>query len=303
MGHNHNHSHEVPKGDKLLWVTLLNFIITVVQIIGGILANSLSLLSDALHNLGDTSALFIAFFAGKKGAKGADSAKTFGYKRIEILAALFNAITLIAISIYLFYEAYKRFLEPEPIKGKLMIIIALVGLFGNLISVLVLQKEKDSNLNTKAAYLHLIGDTLASVAVIIGGIAIWLFDVFWIDPLITVLVGVFIIHHTWSIVNETVNILMQAAPTNLDLKEIQTAVLTNKSVANIHHLHVWQMDDVHIHLEAHINLKENMDIKTMMEIREDITHKLMHDFDISHITLQMAVGCCSGNTSLIPHAD
>jgi cobalt-zinc-cadmium efflux system protein len=303
MGHNHNHSHEVPKGKKLLWVTLLNFIITVVQIIGGIMANSLSLLSDALHNLGDTSALFIAFIAGKKGAKGADKSKTFGYKRIEILAALFNSITLIAISIYLFYEAYKRFLNPEPIKGKLMIIVAVIGLLGNLFSVLLLQKDKDSNLNTKAAYLHLMGDTLASVAVIIGGVAIWLFDIIWIDPLITILVGVFIIHHTWSVVDETVSILMQAAPANLDLKELEKTVLSFDAVQDMHHLHLWQMDDAHVHLEAHINLKENMDIKAMMKIREEIMHKLMHDFNISHITLQMAVGCCSDNTGLVPEVD
>ena len=303
MGHNHNHSHEVPKGNKLLWVTLLNFIITVVQIIGGIMANSLSLLSDALHNMGDTSALFIAFFAGKKGAKGADKSKTFGYKRIEILAALFNAITLIAISIYLFYEAYKRFLDPEPIKGKLMIIVATVGLLGNLFSVLLLHKEKDSNLNTKAAYLHLMGDTLSSVAVILGGVAIWLFDVFWIDPLITILVGIFIIYHTWSVVDETVSILMQAAPANLDLEELEKTVLAFDSVQDMHHLHLWQMDDAHVHLEAHINLKENMDIKAMMQIRIAIIHKLMHDFDISHITLQMAVGCCSKNTGLVAEGD
>lgn len=191
MAHHHeHHQHKEMSSAKLLWVTILNFSITVVQVIGGLISNSLSLLSDALHNLGDTSAIFIAFLAGKRSQKSADEKNTFGYKRVEILAALFNAVVLIVICVFLFFEAYKRFINPEPIKGAVMLIVATFGLLANVISVLVLQKDKNHNLNVKAAYLHLMGDTLSSVAVILGGIAIWLWNITWIDPLITVLVGI-----------------------------------------------------------------------------------------------------------------
>ncbi len=215
MGHHHEHHHHGhPHHDtanmsskKLLWVTLLNLSITLVQIIGGVISNSLALLSDAVHNLGDSSAIFIAFLAGKKSQKSPDKQHTFGYKRIEILAALFNSVILIAICIYLFFEAYERWIEPEPIKGLVMLIVASFGLLANLISVIVLNKDKEKNLNVKAAYLHLMGDTLSSVAVILGGVAIWIWKIYWLDPFITVLVGIYIIYHAWSVVRQTVDIL------------------------------------------------------------------------------------------------
>ncbi len=236
MSHHHEHHHHNGnlQGKKLLWVTLLNLSITMVQIIGGLIANSLSLLSDALHNLGDSSAIFIAFVAGKVSKRKPDTKNTFGYKRVEILAALFNAIVLIAICIFLFYEAYERFMHPESIKGRLMLVVATFGLLANLISVWILQKEKSHNLNVKAAYLHLLGDTLSSVAVIAGGLAIWIWKIYWIDPLITVLVGVYIIWHTWGIVKETIDILMQSAPHEINLDELKNQVEQLDQIDNIH---------------------------------------------------------------------
>jgi cobalt-zinc-cadmium efflux system protein len=236
--HSHGHTHQYHgddlKGKKLLWVTLLNFSITIVQVIGGVLSNSLSLLSDALHNLADSSAILIAFLAGKRSKKQPDKYKTYGYKRIEILAAFFNGIVLIAICLFLFVEAYERFVDPKPIKGLIMLIVASFGLLANLISVLVLHKSKNKNLNIKAAYLHLMGDTLSSVAVIIGGVAIWLFNIVWIDPLITILVGMYIIWHTWSVVKESIDILMQAVPANIDINEIKYNVEKLPEIDNIH---------------------------------------------------------------------
>lgn len=301
MSHHHEHHHhnENLHGRKLLWVTLLNLSITVVQIIGGLIANSLSLLSDALHNLGDSSAIFIAFVAGKISKRKPDTKNTFGYKRVEILAALFNAIVLIAICIFLFYEAYERLMHPESIKGRLMLVVATFGLLANLISVLILQKDKSLNLNVKAAYLHLLGDTLSSVAVIAGGLAIWIWKVYWIDPLITVLVGIYIIWHTWGIVKETIDILMQSSPHEIDLDELKVQVEQLDQVDNIHHVHVWKLDDSQTHLEAHLNLKRNIDMMEMMAVREQ-TEELLHEkFGISHITLQMGYNCCKGNKKLI----
>ncbi len=297
--HSHKHHHNNLHGRGLLWATLLNLSITIVQIAGGILSNSLSLLSDALHNLGDSSAVFIAFIAGKISKKNADVKHTFGYKRVEILTALFNAILLIAICIFLFYQAYQRFLNPEPIKGKLMLTVAIFGLLANLISVIVLHKDRSHNLNIKAAYMHLLGDTLSSVAVIAGGIAIWQFNIYWLDPLITVLVGIYIIWHTWSIVKESLNILMQSAPGNIDLQKIKEEVEHLENVDNIHHVHIWQLNDSQIHLEAHLNLNKNMNMTEMMSIREKTENILRKKFGIQHITLQTGYNCCNGLCQLI----
>ena len=299
--HTHDHHHHVHhvRGRKLLWVTLLNFSITIVQIIGGVLSNSLSLISDAIHNLGDSSAIFIAFLAGKHAEKRPDERKTFGYKRIEILAALFNAVVLIAICIYLFFEAYQRFVTPEPIKGKVMLIVAVFGLLANLISVVVLHKDKSHNLNVRAAYLHLLGDTLSSVAVIAGGVAIWIWDLYWLDPLITVLVGLYIIRHTWSIVRQTVNILMQATPDGIDINMLKRRVEAFSEVENMHHLHIWRIDDEHIHLEAHINLCEDCMLSDMQQIRGHIEAMLSEEFGIGHVTLQIEYKGCQGEDGLI----
>ena len=298
-GHDHHHHGTELKGGKLLLVMLLNLSITAVQVIGGLISNSLSLLSDALHNLADSSAIFIAFIASRVSRKKPDQRRTFGYKRMEILAAFFNALVLISVCFFLFYEAYKRFLNPEPIQGKLMLIVAIFGLLANLISVLILNNGKEHSLNVKAAYMHLLGDTLSSVAVIIGGIAIWQFRVFWVDPLITVLVGIYIIWHTRDIVKQTVDILMQSTPEGIDLYEIKRKVESLSGIDNIHHVHIWKLDDSQIHLEAHLNLKNNVTMSEMMAICEKAERLLKEKFEIGHITLQTGYNCCSGNRSLI----
>lgn len=303
--HNHNHSHghshnaDEVRGKKLLWVTVLNLSITVVQVVGGLVSNSLSLLSDALHNLGDSSALFIAFIAGKISRKAPNSRRTFGYKRVEILAALFNAVVLISICIFLFYEAYERFMNPEPIKGKLMFWVAIFGLLANLISVVILNKDKAHNLNVRAAYLHLMGDTLSSVAVILGGVAIWVWGIYWIDPLITVFVGGYIIWHTWGILKETVEILMQATPANIDIGEIKKEIEKIDKVKNLHHVHIWKLDDTSIHFEGHVEVSENMDLESVGIIRQRAEQVLQKSFGISHITLQIGYKCCDDGHELI----
>lgn len=294
-GHHHHHHHHHTSemsNRRLLWVTLLNVVITVVEIIGGLVSNSLSLLSDAIHNLGDSSAVFIAFLAGKRGNKQPDKRNTFGYKRIEILAALFNGVVLIAICLFLFVEAYKRFKNPEPIHGRTMFIVAVVGLLANLFSVLILQKDKNQNLNVKAAYLHLLGDTLSSVAVILGGLAIWFWGLIWLDPLITTLVGIYIIWHTWSVVRETVDILMQSSPLDIDIDEIKTHIEEIEGVQNMHHVHVWKLDDVNSFFEAHINLEENILMEGAMKIKTAIEDLLKNHYNISHTTLQIEYKCC-----------
>ncbi|MFP4022986.1 MAG: cation diffusion facilitator family transporter [Thiohalospira sp.] len=294
----HVHHHTEPNTRNLLISVLLNAIITIAEFIGGILSNSLALISDAVHNLSDTLAIIISYIAVLAGNRKSDLKKTFGYKRIEILAALLNAVVLVVISIYLFYEAYKRFLNPEPIGTKLMFIVATIGLAGNLISVLLLHKDSSHNLNVKAAYLHLIGDTLSSVGVIIGSVLIYFFNVTWVDPLLTVIIGIIIIRGTWGILKETIEILMQASPTNLDLQKVKNRLENHKEIKNIHHIHSWRLSDNIIHFQCHAELLNNLDIVQADKIRLDLENILHKEFGIDHITIQIESDSCHEKSTI-----
>jgi len=277
---------------KLLFVTLLNLVITVVEIAGGILSNSLALLSDALHNLGDGIAVFIAYLAHRISKRESTTKKTFGYKRIEILAAFINSVILVAISIFLIFEAIKRFSNPAPIKGLIMFLVATVGLLANLLAVFLLRSDSGKNINIRAAYLHLLGDTFSSVVVILGGILIYFFKIFWIDPLITVLISLYILRETYELLKESVDILMQSTPKNLNLDLIKEDIEEFSEVLNIHHIHAWNLNDREIHFEGHLDLSEDLPLSQTEIIREKIEHKLREKYNISHTTLQIEYGSC-----------
>ncbi|MFC2152948.1 cation diffusion facilitator family transporter [Bacteroidota bacterium] len=294
----HSHHYNEPSKKYLLITVLLNAAITLAEFIGGILSNSLALISDAVHNLSDTMAIIISYIAMLIGKKDSTSKNTFGFKRIEILAALFNAVVLIVISIFLFYEAYQRFINPEPIKGKIMFVVATIGLLGNLISVLLLHKDSSHNLNVKAAYLHLIGDTLSSVGVIIGSILIYYWNIYWIDPLLTVIIGIVIIKATWSILKETIEILMQASPVGLDLKEIKLELEKHPDVKNIHHIHSWRLSDNIVHFQCHADVNKNLPIKEIDNIRTSLENTLHKIFGIDHITIQMELDTCKEKSTI-----
>jgi len=293
-----SHHHKEPNKNNILISVILNAGITVAEFIGGILSNSLALISDAVHNLSDTMAIIISYIAMRVGKKGSTVKNTFGFKRIEILAALFNAVVLIAISIYLFYEAYERFIDPQPIKGTTMFIVATIGLLGNLISVLLLHKDSSHNLNVKAAYLHLLGDTLSSVGVIIGSVLIYFWNVYWVDPLLTVIIGLVIIKGTWSILKETVEILMQASPAGLDLKEIKSELEKHPEVNNIHHIHTWRLSDNIVHFQGHVEVNNNLKIKEIDKIRVELESTLHEKFNIDHITIQMESNSCHEKSTI-----
>ncbi|HKL09242.1 MAG TPA: cation diffusion facilitator family transporter [Bacteroidales bacterium] len=288
----HSHQNIDPKKRNLFISVFLNAVITVAEFIGGILSNSLALISDAVHNLSDTLALAISYIAMLAGNKKSNEKKTFGYKRIEILAALFNAVVLIAISLYLFYEAYQRFLNPEPIGSKLMFIVATIGLAGNLISVFLLHKDSSHSLNVKAAYLHLLGDTFSSVGVIIGSVLIYFYNITWIDPLLTVIIGLFIIRGTWGIIKETIEILMQASPGNIDIPKIKKQLENHPEIKNVHHIHSWRLSDNIIHFQCHAELKNNLKIEEADQVRLELENILHKDFGIDHITIQVESDSC-----------
>ncbi|MDY6801421.1 MAG: cation diffusion facilitator family transporter [Bacteroidota bacterium] len=287
-----SHHQKVPSKRNLFISILLNAGITLAEFIGGILSNSLALISDAVHNLSDTLAIIISYIAMMAGNKKSNLKKTFGYKRIEILAALFNAVVLVVISLYLFYEAYTRFVNPEPIGTKLMFIVATIGLAGNLISVLLLHKDSSHNLNVKAAYLHLLGDTLSSVGVIIGSVLIYFYNITWVDPLLTVIIGIIIISGTLGIIKETTEILMQASPGNLDIPEVKKQLENHPEIKNIHHIHSWRLSDNIIHFQCHAELIKNLTIEKADQVRTDLENILHKNFGIDHITIQMESDSC-----------
>ena len=290
-GH-HHHAHDVGNisGRKIFWVTVLNAAITAAEVVGGLISGSLALLSDSIHNLSDTIAVALSYFANKIARKPKTRQKTFGYKRAEIIAAFINSSVLLALSIMLLIEAYKRFRNPEPIDGTLMISVALIGLAANLFSVLLLKKDSKASMNIKASYLHLLSDTISSVGVVLGGIAIQIWSVTWIDPLITLFISLYIIRETWLIIKKTVDILMQSSP-EIDLTGIKKSVEKIEHVRNIHHIHTWMIDEKTSMFEAHVEI-EDMMLSDVEKIYPKIEEVLKEQFDIDHITLQAEVDQC-----------
>ena len=287
--HTHHHHRKVNE-KNLLTVTFLNLVITIVEIAGGLLSGSLALLSDALHNLSDTFATFIAYLATLIGKREANHKKTFGYKRLEILAALINAVILIVMSAFLIREAWHRLQDPAPINSMIMLVVGMIGLLANLYAVLILRKDAGRSINVRAAYVHLIGDSLSSVVVILGSVAIRLFKIEWIDPVITVIISIYIIRSGFVILKQSVNILMQSAPDNLDLSQIKLRVEQEQQVLNIHHIHAWMLTDNEVHLEAHVELENDLKLSQVKQIQGRIEKLLRKDFGIVHITLQFEFG-------------
>lgn len=281
MSHNHEHT-----GRNLVLTVILNGVITIGQFTGGIISGSLALISDALHNLSDVISVVLAYLAHRIGLRPQTAKSTFGYKRAEILAAFINAISLIAISVYLMVEAGKRFLNPKEVDYIWMLGLGILGVFANGLSVLILHGNKEENLNIRAAYLHLIGDAMTSVAVIAGAVCIWLFQIYWIDPLVTVLISVYIFVHTFKILKESVGILMQFAPAAIDQNAIISVLQEIPEIKSVHHIHLWQLDDDKVYFEAHLVLNSNHPVSETHAITEKAKQLLSSRFGISHTTFQ-----------------
>jgi len=287
------HKHSDVNRNNLIITMVLNFTITVSEVIGGIIAGSLSLVSDALHNLSDGVAIIITYLALKISQRENNERLTFGYKRAEILAAFFNSIVLLSISIYLFKEAYLKLINPQPIDGLLMIAVAMIGLLANLISTLLLRKDSGKNLNIRSAYIHLFSDTLSSVGVVIGGVLIYFYKVYFVDPVLTFLIGIYVIKECLEIVKEAVEILMQATPKDIDINRIKKEIEGLEEVKNIHHVHIWRLDDNDIHFECHINLKEDLTVTQIVPLYEKIG-RILRAYNITHSTIQIEYECCEG---------
>ncbi len=290
--HHTHHHHDVSElsGKKIFWVTVLNATITIAEFIGGIISGSLALLSDSIHNLSDTLAIAFSYVAHRISLRPKNSRKTFGYKRAEIIAAFVNASVLFAVSGMLIIEAFKRFANPEPIDSTLMMVVALIGLAANLFSVLLLHKDSHGNLNIKSSYLHLLNDTISSVGVVVGGIAIKLWGVTWIDPVITLLISAYILRETLRIIKKTVDILMQSSP-DVDYEQIKKDVESLPGIVNLHHVHAWMINEQSIFFEAHVDM-ENMELCKAEKITQQIEHLLKTNYGFTHTTIQAEVNRC-----------
>ena len=276
---------------NLLVTMLLNFLVTAVEAAGGIVSGSLSLLSDATHNFSDGIAVIISYIAIRLSRRPRTLKYTFGLKRTEVLAAIINASTLIVISFFLIREAIERFSNPTPITGTLMLVVAVIGLAANIVGTVLLKKGASENINVRAAYVHLQSDAVSSLAVIIGAVCIIVFNVSWIDPALTIVISLYILKEAYEIVKEAIDVLLMSAPTDIDLNDVQRALEAIAGVKNIHHVHVWKMNDSESHFEAHIDV-EDLLVSRTGSIRAEIERCLHDRYEIHHTTLQFECDSC-----------
>lgn len=284
--HSHKHSHGDLSGRNLFISILLNILITIAQVIGGILSGSLALLSDALHNFSDVLSLIISYIANVLSKKEASTSRTFGYKRAEIIAAFINASTLIIVAILLIIEAVKRFQNPQEIESNLVIWLSILGITANGFSVLLLKKDADKNMNMRSAYLHLLTDMMASVAVLIGGLLMKFYGIFWIDSVLTLAIAVYLIFVGYQLLKESTRVLMLFTPIDISVIEMVEKVNKIDGVLSIHHIHIWQLNESEVHLEAHVDFEKDIKLSEFDKILRIIEELLFHDYQINHINIQ-----------------
>ncbi|GAA3591687.1 cation diffusion facilitator family transporter [Flavivirga amylovorans] len=288
--HNHHHSHNDLKGRNLFISILLNILITVAQVVGGIVSGSLALLSDALHNFSDVLSLVVSYIANKLSKKKASIHRTFGYKRAEILAAFINASTLIIVAVLLIIEAIKRFQNPEEIASDLVIWLSLLGIVANGFSVLLLKKDSEANMNMKSAYLHLLTDMMASIAVLIGGLLMKYYQLYWVDSVLTFAIALYLIWMGFDLLKTSTKVLMLFTPDDIPIKQIVAEINAFDSIKNVHHVHVWQLNEEEIHLEAHIDFNNDITLSEFDIVLHEIEHLVYNKYDINHVNIQPEFG-------------
>ncbi len=282
----HSHNHHDLKGRNLLISIILNILITISQVIGGIISGSLALLSDALHNFSDVLSLIVSYIANKYSKKQASLNRTFGYKRSEIIAAFINASTLMIVAVYLVYEAIIRFFNPKEIESGLVIWLALLGIIANGFSVLLLRKSARDNMNMRSAYLHLITDMSASIAVLVGGLLMKYFGWFWVDSVLTILIAAYLIFMGYGLLKKSFKVLMLFSPDDINLEKLRDAISQHSEIKNVHHIHIWQLNEKETHMEAHIDFYDDILLSQFDVILDKIEKQLYIDFGINHVNIQ-----------------
>ena len=301
MAHGHGghaHNHAAGASSRMLAIALgLTTAFLIAELIGSFLFNSLALLSDAAHMFTDSAALAIALAAVKIGQRPADDARTFGYRRFEILAAAFNALLLFVVAAYVLYEGIKRFFEPTEVQSTGMLVVAAIGLAVNFIAMRLLSAGKEQSLNVKGAYLEVWADMLGSVGVIAGAIVIMLTGWQWVDPLVAIGIGLWVLPRTWLLLKDTTQILLEGVPRGMDLAEMRAAIAATPGVAGVHDLHVWSLTSDDHSLSTHVELAEGADFE---EVRSAVA-KMLHDsYHIEHATIQVEREACEDAAGLHP---
>lgn len=299
MAQHHHHHHPPVQGRNLLLAIGLNVLITVAQIIGGFISGSLSLLSDALHNLSDVISLVISYLANLLSRKKATTQKTFGYKRAEIIAAFVNAASLIVVAVILIKEAIERILDPPAVSSGIVISLSLLGILANGLSVWLLHRDSQRNMNMRSAYLHLFTDMLASVAVLLGGLAMYYMQWYWVDPVLTLLIAVYLIYVGFDLLRSSTKVLMLFTPDSIQVQEIVRSIAEIPQIKNVHHVHIWQLNEDEVHLEAHIDFKEDIPLSEFDRILETIEERVFHEFGISHVNIQPEFGKCDSKEIIV----
>ncbi|MBF0225185.1 MAG: cation transporter [Desulfobacterales bacterium] len=288
--HHHNHIKDAI-GSRLLFTLILNLIIPLSQFFGGIYAGSVALISDATHNFSDFIAVFISLIAYRMGKKGATIDNTFGYRRAEIFAALLNASILIVFSIFILREAFHRFSQPEIVSGEVVMCFAGIGILGNGLSAWMLYKDSKHSLNIRGAFIHMLGDFFTSIAVLISGAIMFFVQWYWLDPLLSVMIVVFIFVNAWSILKASVKILMNATPEGIDLQAIQESLSDIQEIIGVHYLHTWQLSSSDIAFSCHLVVEDQL-VSHTEKLVEQINHLLLHKFGINHPILQIETKNC-----------
>lgn len=283
-----SHHSTSPSGRNLLIAFFLNVTLTAVQIVGGLLSGSLALLADAAHNGSDAASIGIAYRARQIAQRHADAKYTFGYNRAEVIGALLNLTALFVIAIYLAGQAVDRFMNPRTVGGTTMLIVGGIAFVEDALSVWVLSRDQRHKMNVRAVMIHLIGDTLATLGVIVGALLIMVYGIHWIDPAITAAIAVYIFVHAYLEISKSVRLLMDTAPEDFEFDRMVRGVGGLEGVQDLHHVHVWQLDEDRVALEAHLVVTEN-ELQEIENVKRRVKKKLHDEFGVEHTTLEIEV--------------
>lgn len=289
--HTHNHGHT--SGTKLFWTIIFNVIITVAEFIGGIITGYLALIADAVHNLSDVAALGLAWLGVKGSELPATKKSTYGYKRVEVMTALISAVSLVVIALFILFEAYDRFVEPQPLTNPgIFLTVAVIGFLGNIFSIWLLHTEKGKSLNMKTAFLHMLYDALSSVVVIIGGIIIMFTDFYLVDSILSAGIALMIFWSSYLVIKEAVLILLEAVPENIEFDEVHNAIKNIDKVDDVHDLHIWSLSSKDIALSCHVCVQEKY-LADGPKLTNEINNMLCDKFEIGHGTIQVETKACN----------
>jgi cobalt-zinc-cadmium efflux system protein len=291
MTHNHNHSNrqEIESNRGLVIALGIVIVMMVVEVVGGLLSNSLALLGDAGHMLVDALALSLSLFALNLAKRPATTTRTYGFHRAEIMAALFNGAILAIVAAFIFYNAYQRFQNPPEIRSGLMLVVAVLGLIANLAGILLLRRTRHVSLNIRAAFFHILGDTISSVGVIAAGLIIALTGWTYADPIIAIVIGIIILTGAVQLLRESSDILLEAVPKHIEMDKVIPIIKNVEGVDSIHDLHIWTITSGIFALSAHVVVKDVMVSRTR-EIIDNINREMAEHFNIAHTTLQLECG-------------